>query len=68
MLLRLALVCGLSVNAVANLNGPWPSQGLLSVIEFLTATLLVIGLWTPFVGVVVFLVQVGIFITTTATL
>ena len=66
VLLRLTLACGLLVDGLARILEPDASQILLSLGECLSATLLLIGLWTPLTGAVVCALQLGMALTTGA--
>lgn len=57
ILLRLMLGSTLIANAIANLPGPQWSQSLPAVIDIMTGTLVIIGLWTPIAGIVACLSQ-----------
>jgi len=63
MLLRLTLAGALFADAAAALNGT-AAQIIAGGGEVLTGAFIVIGLWTPIAGVMVFLLQLSLILTT----
>lgn len=66
LLLRLGLSTSLLACAIAGLGESSHSQLPIRLLEAVTAVLIAIGLWTPIVGVVVCLTQLGIALGATA--
>ena len=68
LLLRLSLASSLFADAAARVHGSATWQILSAAAEILTGALLALGVWTPIVGVVVCLLQLGIVLMTGGTI